>query len=105
MRELKEALVSLMADHDLSATEGTRVLEVKSAGVNKGRAAHRWMCREDGGFIFVVGDNHTDEDVFEVAPDGAWTIKVGLGPTHAAYSVREPGDIRRLLDDMATGGA
>ncbi len=103
VRELKETLVSIVADFDIAATEGPRSLEIKSTGVDKGRAAHRWLCREDGGFVFVAGDDHTDEDVFEIAPAGAWTVKVGLGPTRAAYSVHSTGDIVSLLESM-TGG-
>ena len=102
--ELKEALASLAGDYGLAVTEGNRVIEVRAAGVNKGRAAYRWMCREDLDFVFFAGDDHTDEDVFEAAPDDSWTVKVGLGPTHAAYSVRYPKDLRALLERMAGDG-
>jgi trehalose 6-phosphate synthase/phosphatase len=102
--ELKETLVSLAGDYDLAVTEGNQVIEVRAAGVNKGRAAYRWMCREDLDFVFFAGDDATDEDVFEVAPEGAWTVKVGLGPTHASYSVRRPRELRALLERMAGDG-
>ncbi|MBE0417337.1 MAG: bifunctional alpha,alpha-trehalose-phosphate synthase (UDP-forming)/trehalose-phosphatase [Coriobacteriia bacterium] len=102
--ELKETLVSLVGDYDLAVTEGNRVIEVRAAGVNKGRAAYRWMCRDDLDFVFFAGDDHTDEDVFEVAPEGSWTVKVGLGPTRAAYSVRHPRELRALLERMAGDG-
>ncbi|MBN2848406.1 MAG: trehalose-phosphatase, partial [Coriobacteriia bacterium] len=100
--ELKEALVSVVADLGLAAMDGNKVLEVKASNVNKGRAAHRWMCREDIDFILAVGDDRTDEDVFDAAPDGAWTIKVGTGSTHARNSVRSVDDVRGLLTELAT---
>jgi trehalose 6-phosphate synthase/phosphatase len=102
--EMKETLASIAGDYDLAVTEGNRVIEVRAAGVNKGRAAYRWMCREDLDFVFFAGDDATDEDVFEVAPEGAWTVKVGLGPTHASYSVRHPRELRALLERMAGDG-
>jgi len=100
--ELKEALVSVVADLGLAAMDGNKVLEVKASNVNKGRAAHRWMGRDDIDFILAVGDDRTDEDVFDVAPEGAWTIKVGPGSTHARNSVRSVDDVRSLLAELAT---
>jgi len=98
--ELREALVSVVGDLGLAVMDGNKVLEVKAAGVNKGRAAHRWMAREEPAFTFFAGDDRTDEDVFEVAPDSAWTIKVGRGTTLANHSVRSVYAVRDLLGKM-----
>ena len=95
--ELHEALVNVVADLGLAVMEGNRVVEVKAAGINKGQAAHRWMCRDGLGFVLAMGDDRTDEDMFEVAADTAWTIKVGHGPTHARYSAKSVAEARRLL--------
>jgi trehalose 6-phosphate synthase/phosphatase len=97
VRELKDALTSMAADAGLALLDGNRVLEVRAQGVNKGRAAHRWMGREETGFVLAIGDDRTDEDVFEAAPDGSWTIKVGRGATHANHSVRSVQEVRELL--------
>lgn len=99
--ELKDALSSVVNDLGLAVMDGNKVIEVKAANVDKGRAAHRWMCHEDLEFILSVGDDRTDEDVFDAAPDGAWTIKVGRGSTHASYSVRGVRDVRALLHSIA----
>jgi trehalose 6-phosphate synthase/phosphatase len=98
--EMKESLAALARDLDLTVLEGNRVLEIKSARVNKGTAAHRWMCREDDDFVLAIGDDRTDEDMFEMAPERAWTIKVGTGPTHASFSVREVADVQDLLNRL-----
>ncbi len=98
--ELKDALASVVNDWGLAVMDGNKVLEIKAANVDKGRAAHRWMCREDLDFILAIGDDRTDEDVFAAAPDGAWTIKVGSGPTQARNSVRGVDDVRSLLAEM-----
>ncbi len=77
--ELKEALAGITGDLGLAIMEGNKVVEIKLASVGKGHAAHRWMSREDVGFVLAIGDDRTDEDMFEMAPTIAWTIKVGRG--------------------------
>jgi trehalose 6-phosphate synthase/phosphatase len=103
--ELKGALTPMVADWGLAVMDGNKVLEVKAANANKGRAAHRWMCRDDVDFILAIGDDRTDEDVFEAAPEGAWTIKVGVGSTQARHSVRDVADVRSLLAELAGSGS
>ncbi len=100
--ELKEALVSVVADNGLAVLDGHHVLEVKVSGVNKARASHRWLCRDDEtSFTLVAGDDSTDEDTFETSPEGVWTVKVGAGPTHAAWSVRSPAELLDILGVLA----
>jgi trehalose 6-phosphate synthase/phosphatase len=99
--ELHEALSGMLRDHQLGAMDGNRTVEVKRAEVNKGRAAHRWMSGEDVGFVLAIGDDRTDEDTFEAAPDDAWTIKVGAGPTAARYSMDSVVAVRELLAELA----
>ena len=103
--ELKEALVGIAGDLDLNIMEGNKVVEIKSAKVNKGSAAHRWMCRDDGAFVMAIGDDRTDEDMFEMAPADAWTIKVGRGSTHAHFSIRSVRDVYDLLSSMVEADA
>ncbi len=102
--ELKDALAGAIGDLGLTVMDGNKIVEVKAANVDKGRAAHRWMCREGIQFILSVGDDRTDEDVFDAAPESAWTIKVGGGPTHARHSVRSHRDVLRLLHDLVNAG-
>jgi trehalose 6-phosphate synthase/phosphatase len=103
--ELREALVGIAADLDLAIMEGSKVVEIKSAIANKGTAAHRWMCRDDYGFVLAIGDDRTDEDMFEMASDQAWTIKVGRGSTRARFSVRGVKEVHDLLGRMAEADA
>lgn len=98
--ELKDALVGLAGDLDVTIMEGNKIVEIRSARVNKGSATHRWMSHEDIGFVLAAGDDRTDEDMFEMAPDDAWTIKVGRGSTHARFSVRGVQQVHDLLTRM-----
>lgn len=99
-QELVEMLGALVNSYGLSVLDGSRVVEVKPGGVDKGSAAHRWMGRPEFDFVFVAGDDVTDEDLFQAAPPHAWTLKVGFGPTRANFDVGGPDDLRRLLAEM-----
>ena len=47
--------------------------------------------------MFAAGDDRTNEDFFERIPDGAWTVHVGLGPSRAAFVVREFETVREVF--------
>lgn len=99
-RELSDDLIHLTSNLNLAVLEGSKVIEVKSAAINKGQAALRWTERP-WDFILAVGDDWTDEDVFEALPAGAYSIKVGLGPSRARYNVDSFHDVRSLLNELA----
>jgi trehalose 6-phosphate synthase/phosphatase len=44
-----------------------------------------------------MGDDTTDDDMFEALPDGAVTIAVGFRPSPARYRVARPQAARALL--------
>jgi len=98
--ELKEEILHFTANLGLEVLEGSKVVEIKNAGVNKGNAALKWISHEIYDFILAAGDDHTDEDLFQVLPDEAYSIKVGLPPTNAQYTVNTVREFRSLLVEM-----
>ena len=103
--ELKEALLTLTANLDIGVLEGSKVIEVKHIGINKGRAAFRWLSKERWDFIVAIGDDLTDEDVFAVLPEPAFSIKVGQGPSRAKFNVVSQNEVKELLNELIiTGG-
>ena len=99
-RELKEALLYLTANLKLGVMEGSGVIEIKDAGINKGRAAMRWLGKRRWGFILAAGDDWTDEDLFAALPPGAYSIKVGLSPSRARFNVATHREVRGLLREL-----
>jgi trehalose 6-phosphate synthase/phosphatase len=99
--ELKDALVHLTSNLNLGILEGSKVIEIKNTGINKGRAALKWLLKKNWDFILAIGDDWTDEDVFDILPDKAYSIKVGIGVTKAKSIVDYPADVRELLKTMA----
>jgi len=99
-RELVNELLHLTANLDLQVLEGSRVVEVKNTSVNKGRAASQWISRGKWDFILAIGDDWTDEDVFRVLPDTAWSIKVRFSASAAKYNLASPREVRALLREI-----
>lgn len=101
VREFREVLSYLTSNLDLQVLEGHKVVEIKNAGVNKGKAAATWIEGADYDFAITIGDDHTDEDTFKAMPEGAYTIKVGKGDTSARYQVADVTAVRALLGELA----
>ncbi len=95
--ELKDELLTMIANDNLEIMEGNKVVEIKAGGVNKGMAALRFLNNEDYDFIMAIGDDWTDEYMFRKLPESAITIKVGLKNTAAHYKVESVSSVRVLL--------
>jgi trehalose 6-phosphate synthase/phosphatase len=100
-QELTDDLLSFMANIDLQVLQGSKIVEVRTSGVNKGAAAREWVSKDTHDFILAVGDDWTDEDIFPVLPDSAYSIKVGFSGTHARYNIANPREVVRLLERLA----
>lgn len=100
-QELKDALLAMTTNLNIGIFEGARIVEVKHIGVNKGHAVLPWIGLQKWPFIFVAGDDYTDEDMFAVMPDNAWACKIGSGHSRANYRLNTVRDFRELLNDLA----
>ncbi|MEW6399408.1 MAG: trehalose-phosphatase [Bacillota bacterium] len=74
---------------------------------DKGKAV-RWLLEKTYGgewsgrvLPVYIGDDLTDEDAFASLGRRAVTIKVGPGPTGAAYRLRGPEEVTRFLQECA----
>jgi trehalose 6-phosphate synthase/phosphatase len=95
--ELLDTLVHFTANTEVQVLQGNKVLELRSAGANKRRAASHWISRSRYDFIFAVGDDLTDEDLFQGLPEDAWSLHVGLGKTSARFNLRHPDEVVEFL--------
>ena len=100
IREFRDTLLYLTANLDLQVLEGNKVVEIKNAGVNKGKAALHWINEKPWDFIMAIGDDNTDEDTFKALPEHGFSIKVGLGQTVADYNLLGVKKVRELLRDL-----
>jgi trehalose 6-phosphate synthase/phosphatase len=96
-RELVDDLVEFTANIDVQVLQGSKIVEVRTAGVNKGLAASAWISAGGSDFVLAAGDDWTDEDMFTALNETAYSIRVGLTLTRARYTVRGFHDILDLL--------
>ncbi len=99
--ELVDHLDSLIAKTDLQVIQGSKVVEIRHAGVDKGNAALQWLAGNEYDFLLAIGDDATDEDLFRAMPASAATIRVGIAGTHARYNLRNSAEVMSLLEAFA----
>ena len=100
--ELSTVLKDLIANHGLSVLQGNKVLEIKSSDVNKGKAANKMLTNQKADFIFAIGDDWTDEYLFNELPKSAITVKVGIKKTNARYFIKDTQQVRDLLKMLSS---
>ena len=97
LTEVKETLLSMIQSATLELLEGNKVLEIKDNRFNKGIGASAFIQNQNYDFIFAVGDDFTDEDMFSALPPEAFTVKIGLGNTNARYFLKCWQSMRLIL--------
>ena len=97
--ELVSMLEAMLAETDLRAFRGDKVVEVKPVWANKGEALDRLLAvLSSPDFLFAAGDDRTDEDLFEHMPTEAWTVHIGPGATRAAFVLPDFESLRKVLE-------
>jgi trehalose 6-phosphate synthase/phosphatase len=97
---IKRALKPLLRKYDLELMQGNKVLEIKNPQISKAKAAQSWLTRRND-FILSLGDDTTDEELFEVLPETAYGIKVGRGLSHASYRLASYKQVNALLKKLS----
>jgi len=100
-RELLDNLHHLIRNTPLHIIDGNRVIEIRVSGVDKGSVAKRLVDESNYDFVMAIGDDKTDEDMFRMLVDKAYTVKVGSGHTHAQFNLRDQAAVLDLLNDFA----
>jgi trehalose 6-phosphate synthase/phosphatase len=97
---IKRVFKPLLKTYGLQLQQGNKTLEIKNPRISKGIAAQPWLSRNHG-FVMFIGDDATDEELFEVLPESAYGIKVGHGRTAARFRLSHSGDVIKLLRTLA----
>ncbi|CAO2819634.1 unnamed protein product [Amaranthus hypochondriacus] len=116
-KELLDHLESVLANEPVSVKSGQYIVEVKPQGINKGLVAERLLAtmQQKGmlpDFVLCIGDDRSDEDMFEVIASARTTpslspvaeifaCTVGQKPSKAKYYVEDTGEILRMLEGLA----
>lgn len=103
IKEILYEVTEFANSTDVVVIHGDKVIEVKNAGADKGTAAQLWLQKKNYDFSFAVGDDITDEDMFSVMPESAFTIKIGDGYSHAKHRLKGISDLEKLLQMFVQG--
>jgi trehalose 6-phosphate synthase/phosphatase len=100
--ELISNLRYLTREKGLQLLPGNKVVEIKNAEINKGKAASAYIYDKHFDFMIAMGDDHTDEDIFTNLPDSAITIKIGSSVSEAKFYLRSVEETRVLLQSLSS---
>jgi trehalose 6-phosphate synthase/phosphatase len=98
-KELTDHLISITANLDIQICHGNKIIEISNSGMNKGDLATHWInnCKCD--FLLAVGEDRTDEILYQALPENAYSIKIGKTRTDLRYDP-EFKSIRMTIKDL-----
>lgn len=100
-KELLDDLVQFAANKELQVLNGKCVIEIKNINTTKGTAGSRWLSNENFDFIMAIGDDVTDEDLYKVLPESAYSINIESANTNAKYYLPKREQVLKLLKKLA----
>jgi len=95
--ELKTVIDGL-APENVSLLNMDKAIEITNSQFNKGTAVSELISNKNYDFKLCIGDDVTDENMFINLPEDAYTIKVGKKTTTAKYYLKNPLEVRNLLE-------
>ncbi|KAK4780802.1 hypothetical protein SAY87_016908 [Trapa incisa] len=116
-KELLDHLESVLSNEPAVVKRGQHIVEVKPQGVSKGLVAEKVLGRminsnEPPDFVMCIGDDRSDEDMFEsilitvsspslcVMPE-IFACTVGRKPSKARYYLDDVDDVVKVLQGLA----
>lgn len=98
---LKRELILRTSGTDLGVYEGKKIIEVKPKTIDKGVIAKKLHRRQKSSFVFVAGDDYTDEYMFRAVPYESYSIKIGSEATHARFQVSRHERVLSLVETLS----
>ncbi|EOY20667.1 hypothetical protein QUC31_006972 [Theobroma cacao] len=104
-KELLDHLENVLANEPVVVKRGQQIVEVKPQGVTKGFVAEKILSTMIGNgklpdFVMCIGDDRSDEDMFESISNTAYRSSLPVPPEIFACTVgQKPSKARYYLDD------
>lgn len=98
-RLLTGELYEMTANMPVEVRHGHKIIEVCSQYINKGEAL-KWVLKKHYNVALCVGDDLTDEHMFQVNDPRLVTAKVGLGQTSAQNRFESPQAFLMFLEQL-----
>lgn len=116
-KEMLEHLESVLANEPVAVKSGQFIVEVKPQGVSKGLVAEKIFASmtergQQADFVLCIGDDRSDEDMFEIIADAmnngvlssntsVYACTVGQKPSKAKYYLDDTSDVIMMLEALA----
>ncbi len=97
LRDMINSLIYPCTKHKLEIIDGNKKIEIKPVGVDKKTVTRHWLNKQNWDFILAIGNDRNDEDVFEILPDQAFSLRVGIKKTNARYTLNTTEEIIDFL--------
>ena len=68
-----------LGDDEVGVFEGQKILEIKPKRMHKVAQVTAMITNAKWDFIMAIGDDYTDEDMFNALPERAYSIQFGVG--------------------------
>ncbi|KAL4339454.1 hypothetical protein GQ457_08G035630 [Hibiscus cannabinus] len=104
-KELLDHLESVLANEPVVVKRGRQIVEVKPQGVTKGLVTEKILSTMTSNgkppdFVLCIGDDRSDEDMFESISNAAYISSLPVPPEIFACTVgQKPSKARYYLDD------
>ncbi|KAG8077804.1 hypothetical protein GUJ93_ZPchr0007g4241 [Zizania palustris] len=116
-KEMLDHLESVLANEPVCVKSGQQIVEVKPQGVSKGFVAEKILStltenKRQADFVLCIGDDRSDEDMFEEIADimrrsivdpqtSLYACTVGQKPSKAKYYLDDTNDVLSMLEALA----
>jgi len=97
---LMEDLEDTLSQYALEITSEVKSIEIRKRGISKASALSGMLTLGDYDSITCMGDDHSDEQVFQILSGSACTFKVGAGLTRASFILPAPESVMALLNEL-----
>jgi trehalose 6-phosphate synthase/phosphatase len=94
-RKLLSELETVLSHQPASILKGKKVVEARILEANKGQFVHWYLKNLDQNdlksnkYLIAIGDDKTDEDMFEAIGDFGTSLRVGEPATRAPYCLKD----------------
>ncbi|TGN10061.1 bifunctional alpha,alpha-trehalose-phosphate synthase (UDP-forming)/trehalose-phosphatase [Leptospira ilyithenensis] len=96
-KELLDELFQISVNSGFIVLPGSKIIEIREFGTGKGRIVNVFLESKNDVSVIAIGDDTTDEEMFQSLPESSITIKVGLGDSFAKYRLAHPEEVRDFL--------
>jgi trehalose 6-phosphate synthase/phosphatase len=100
--ELRDELRDIVShEPDLHMIDGHKVIEIKLAGYDKGGSVYEFLSKSTFDFVLAIGDDRTDEDIFNALPGQSYTFRIGMEPSSARFNIKSRKEVDLLIARLA----